>query len=378
MQNFATTDDPPESRAQQRRRKRAQAATMLGVGPMITPPPTARHESGPDSETPSIAVEEIGEGPVLVGRRISDLHVSEPSRLPDTAPVRARSRRARPANVVAPRRVDRRPLEEEAAPSSALALRPTDPQRAIAPLDHSIERAPRDRPRVVPRFQRYSLGRIVVEHIDEGLVDPRLVVLTDPKSTTAESYRALFYRIASSTGGGSIMRTTCDEGRDASLCAANLALAMATSGGEPVLLVETRFGAPHLADIFGYNPSECFARRLAKHRREPDAPWRIAQLGQTNLNLLCLAPHREIPPALDAEALEDAVNGFARQGYRHVVFDAPPLTDDSDARFLARHVDGAIIAVHAGAGRKRAIKKGKRTLNGAPLLGYVLLEDDAS
>jgi len=264
------------------------------------------------------------------------------------------------------------PLRKE---PRALAVRATTDKR-IARAE--VGRTPAvDRPRrgSLPPLGNFKVGRVILEHLDQdGPVDARLVMLSESHGAAAEAYRALFFRLGASSDAHSIMVATSSEEEDGSACAANLALAMALGSDERVLLIETRFKQPRLADLFGYVPSECFGRRLAKHRRDPEAPWRMAQLGDSGLCVLALDPQQKTPPALDAQALADVVEGFLANGFGYVVIDGPPLTDDTDARFVARCAEGVVIAVVAGRSRQRRLRKGLEIISGVPLLGYVMLE----
>ncbi|MEQ9321269.1 MAG: hypothetical protein RIF41_19050, partial [Polyangiaceae bacterium] len=194
------------------------------------------------------------------------------------------------------------PLRKE---PRALAVRAPSEGRIAKPVVEAtpqVERVPRRGS--LPPLGNYEVGRLIIEHLDQdGPVDPRLVLLSDGRGQAAEAYRALFYRLGASSDARALLVATTSEEEDGSVCAANLALAMALGSDERVLLIETRFSQPRLANLFGYVPSECFGRRLAKHRREPMAPWRIAQLGGTELCVLALDPHQQTPPALDAQAL---------------------------------------------------------------------------
>lgn len=275
----------------------------------------------------------------------------------------------------APRSVssDPGPLRKE---PRALAVRaPNDARIVKAEVENkpTVERGPRRAS--LPPLGNYKVGRLIIEHLDEeGPVDPRLVMLSDSRGRAAEAYRALFYRLGASTDAQAVMVASTSEEEDGAVCAANLALAMALGSDERVLLLETRFMQPRLANLFGYVPSECFGRRLSKHRREPDAPWRIAQLGGTELCVLALDPNQQTPPALDAQALADVVEGFADGGFRYIVIDGPPLTADTDARFVARCSEGVVVPVVAGKTRQRQLRKALEIIAGVPLLGYVMLE----
>ena len=298
--------------------------------------------------------------------------VARPAERPSPPPDRSSPPPERRPSPV-PESSDPGPLRKE---SRALAVRaPSNGRLATAEVEAkpTVERAPRRGS--LPPLGNYEMGRLVIEHLDQdGPVDPRLVMLSDGRGQAAEAYRALFFRLGASSDAKAVMVATSSAEEDGSVCAANLALAMALGSDERVLLLETRFKQPRLANLFGYVPSECFGRRLAKHRREPDAPWRLAQLGGTELCLLALDPNQQTPPALDAQALADVVEGFSNGGFRYIVVDGPPLTADTDARFVARCCDGLVICVVAGESRQRHLRKSLEIVAGVPVLGYVMLE----
>jgi protein-tyrosine kinase len=204
--------------------------------------------------------------------------------------------------------------------------------------------------------------------------DPRLAVLSDPHGPVAEAYRSLFFRIRARSAARSWMVTTVAAGEESSTCAANLALVVAEAIHEPVLLIEARVDQPSLARLFGVEPQECFGRRLAQHLRQPDAPWPVARLGQSDLHLLTVAEGDPARPPLDVSALEDVVTRLSAHRFAYVIVDAPPTTSTSDARYLVRCAQGVVVALHAGVTHNEAIRRARQLLNGTPVLGYVLIE----
>jgi len=199
-------------------------------------------------------------------------------------------------------------------------------------------------------------------------------LLNEPQGPTAEAYRSLFFRIRARSAARSWMVTTVAAGEDGATCAANLALAVAEAVDDPVLLIEACFAEPRLGRLFGIKPQECFGRRLAQHLRQPDAPWPVAQLGDSNLHVLTVAEGQLTPPPLDVSAFEDVVTRFASHGFAYVIIDAPAATGTSDTRYLARCAQGVVVALHAGLTRNDAVRRAKQILDGTPVLAYVLIE----
>jgi Mrp family chromosome partitioning ATPase len=219
------------------------------------------------------------------------------------------------------------------------------------------------------------IGEVVGEPVDFSAetCDPRLPFITDPRGPVAEAYRTLFFRLSATSEAGIIMVTCSAAQENSAVSAANLALAASEASDEPVLLVEARFDNARAARLFGFHPSECFGRRLARHRRQPSAQWRVAQL-RRNLFVLAVDPSQSTAPALDAQALAEVLDMFRAQGFRHVIVDGPPATPTSDARYVARCVEGVVLVIEAGVSRKAAVRRALQVLGGAPVLGYLLLE----
>jgi len=63
---------------------------------------------------------------------------------------------------------------------------------------------------------------------------------------------------------------------------------------------------------------------------------------------------------------------FSENGFDYIIVDASPLTKDSDARFVARCVDGTVLVVHAGKSRRHQLAASVALLGDSRLLGYAL------
>lgn len=316
----------------------------MGLGPTITPPP----------DPVAVEADDVHHGHVV------------------PFPTRRRHRRDETIDLGTAREAE---VDAQLVSSQALARwEPTTIARRSDAV--VIEEVPRPAHKFPP-LGDCRLGRILTEHlVVDDTLDPRLAPISEPRGPVTEAYRSLFFRLCATSDAHSIMVAPASAEQDASVCAANLALTMAMASGGEVLLIETSFASPGLANLFGYRPSDCFGRRLARHRRAPDAPWRIAKLGNSSLNLLTVDPQAAVPPAMDARALAEVINSFRSGGFRHIVVAAPPLTKNSDARFVAKCVDGAVITIHAGDTRERDLKRSLDQLAPTPCLGTVFIEAD--
>ena len=81
-------------------------------------------------------------------------------------------------------------------------------------------------------------------------IDPRLVLLTDPGSQQAAAYRVLRHRLTHAKDPRVILVTSPGRREGKTVCAANLALALAEGRSSRVMLVEINGAAPALSHLF--------------------------------------------------------------------------------------------------------------------------------
>jgi Mrp family chromosome partitioning ATPase len=260
-------------------------------------------------------------------------------------------------------------LAEAPASSETADRRDSAPPTPVSQVTLSDRIAPSEHPSYAP-LDDPGQELQLIERPDTP--DERLVMLSHPEGQRAEAYRALYYRLDALASARSFLVTSPGPGQGASSCAANLALAMAEGANAPVLLVEARFARPTHASMFGFEPTKCFSRRLAHHRRRSREPWPTAELDGTNLHILAADAKARSRAALDPRALAEVVDIFVRR-YAYVVIDGPPTTDDSDARFIAPALDGVVMTILSGITRERQIKRALELLAPVTPVGYLLL-----
>ncbi|MDQ1609415.1 MAG: tyrosine-protein kinase [Microbacteriaceae bacterium] len=169
-----------------------------------------------------------------------------------------------------------------------------------------------------------------------------LVMVSDPLSNVAESYRQLrsnlaYVAIESETLGVVITSSIPGEGK--SMIATNLALAL-SEGDQRVLLIDADLRRPTIASYTGLEGEVGLTTVLVGRARYEDVvqPW-----GSTGLHVL---PSGAIPPnpseLLSSRVMSDLVTRLKAR-YDVVVIDTPPMTAVADAAILARLVDGALI-----------------------------------
>jgi Mrp family chromosome partitioning ATPase len=334
-------------------------------------PPKRRRRRGGRTSTPPRPVEPMTQASVP--------EEPKPKPTPEAeAEPKAGTKAQRKADTKAePKQANSEPEGDDEEPPRALALVDKPVVTALArprpgSLRHRESSVPAEdgRRSTFPPAAHYVVLELIEDH---EKLDPSLEVMTKPQGPVAEAYRSLFYRIGATSEARTIMVTSSAAEQDSAVCAANLALAIGEVSDEPALLLEARFDRPRVAKLFGFHPSECFGRRLGRHRKAPNTGWRVAQRDDCNVGLLAVDP--TLPaPALDAQALAEVVAMFADNGFSYVIVDGPPAIQASDARYVARCVEGVVMTVTQGITRRSAITSSMTVLDGAPVLGYVFQE----
>jgi Mrp family chromosome partitioning ATPase len=230
------------------------------------------------------------------------------------------------------------PLASESAPPvSALAVRP-DQEATLVPA----ENAP-------PPIS------VVEEAVLPQALDPRLVVLREPGSARARSYRLLQHRLAARSDPRVIAVTSASPGEGKTTCAANLGLVLADQGFARVLLVETNVLRPSLGKLFGFEPAASFIDRIVRGY-DARSPYQVARIRHSRLHVAALRSDTQRQLHVGRLQL-----GFAlwelRRYYDYVVLDAASVFDSADAQ-----------------SRRGMLRRALAQLSPAPVLGVALLE----
>jgi capsular exopolysaccharide synthesis family protein len=167
-----------------------------------------------------------------------------------------------------------------------------------------------------------------------------------------ESYRML--RVALASHGGStaaprsmmVTGSTRSEGK--STVALNLAAVLA-SAGHKVMLIEADLHRPSLAGAIGVRARSGTASVLMGETDLEDALITIDGLGDNLKVLLVETTAPNLPDGLLGGADELVERAKAMADY--VIFDAPPVTEVSDALPLSQHVDSVLIVTRLGHSR---------------------------
>jgi capsular exopolysaccharide synthesis family protein len=215
----------------------------------------------------------------------------------------------------------------------------------------------------------------VIPRMDRGLsaLQRGQMVCVEPRSEVAEAYRslrtALFFgsRLESQT----ILITSPMPGEGKSLCASNLALALAQTDHRVLLIdCDTRNPTQHVQFSLANTPglSEVLSGEVKLHSAI------IQKFAAERLDLLTCGT----PPDNPAELLNSS--GFRalierlRGEYDKIVIDSQPLVPVTDARILSTIADVTILVVRAERSTRRAIEHARDALLavGGSLVGAVV------
>ncbi len=186
-------------------------------------------------------------------------------------------------------------------------------------------------------------------------VDPNLITALKPHSIESEQFRLLKNTILFPENGVPpktimVTSTNVDEGK--SFITTNLAVSIAQSIDEYVLLIDCDLRRPSIHNIFGYGKTKGLSEYLSEGQ-----PLSSLLL-KTFIGKLTLLPGGEIPSnpseLLSSEQMRRLLQEVRlRYADRYVIIDTPPPTMTSETNAIARQVDGIILVVRE---RKTKVK----------------------
>ena len=202
--------------------------------------------------------------------------------------------------------------------------------------------------KIIP--QRTPVGNLT------GL-DPFLVSALNPNSIEAEQFRNLKNSILFPEKGippRTIMITSTAPGEGKSFVASNLAISIAQSIDEHVLLMDCDLRKPSIHSMFGFDDVNGLSEYLSTARP-------ISSLLLTTfLDKLKILPAGHIPEnpseLLSSEQMKNLLHEVkSRYEDRYIIVDTPPPYITSETSALARQIDGIILIVRQGRSRRQDI-----------------------
>jgi Mrp family chromosome partitioning ATPase len=205
-------------------------------------------------------------------------------------------------------------------------------------------------------------------------LDERLILVREPDSARAASFRVLRHRLQERGDPRVIAVTSAGAREGKTTCAVNLALALGECGRARVLLVESNLRAPALAPLFGFMPPECFAAQMLRHKEKPLEAWSVVEVGSPYLHVLAVKPIDGGRPLLDGPAFSIAMEMLTQAGYDYIVIDTPPVLGAADVNLIEDSAEGVLFTAWARSTRSRTLRAAVEQLAPAKLLGMTLLD----
>jgi protein-tyrosine kinase len=258
------------------------------------------------------------------------------------------------------------PAVPTAIPSPVSPVAPPPPTAAPSPVS-PVSPPPSSPARRIPTPRRR--GTVPTEEVDSHLVS-----LVAPAGLVAEQYRALRHLVEQrhkADGMSVIAVSSPGVGDGKTTTAINLAGALAQASDAAVLLVEADLRRPSFGRLLGFEESRTAGlvdaildpRLTLADVVQPRPPYNldVVLAGQT--------------PASPYEVLQSprlgALLDEARQKYRYIVMDTPPLAPVQDCRVVARWVDGIVLVVAADRTPRALLEAALDTLEPDKVLGLV-------
>lgn len=209
---------------------------------------------------------------------------------------------------------------------------------------------------------------------DDKVKSRPLIVSDDSFSPRAEAFRQLRTNIrylSVDKRVRSLVVTSAVQSEGKTTVAANLAIALAHSG-EQVILVDADLRRPQVAELMGLNPQVGLTNVLVgtTHMDAALLPWR------EGISLRVLTSG-EVPPnpseILGSHRMHEVLEELLKRA-TVVVFDSPPLLPVTDAAILSTLTDGALLDTRVGKTRRAALASSAEALRqiGGHILGVVL------
>jgi len=248
-------------------------------------------------------------------------------------------------------------------------------------LLNDLVRTPRD----VSRYLHIPLLGVIPDADEDKQIagiNPCLIVRQAPYSITSESYRRCRTNLKLSSFAESLkvlLVTSGAAGEGKTSVTVNLAETFVAENKE-VLLIDANFRKPALTSIFPVPKVE------SETNEQPEFGLSILLAGLCGyreiirpsgiegLSIIDAGPLPSNPTELLGGAQMTQLLKHQRQNYDYIIIDGPPVLLVSDAKLLAKVVDGTILIFNAAATRRGAAQRTIRELRevDAKIIGCVL------
>jgi capsular exopolysaccharide synthesis family protein len=208
-------------------------------------------------------------------------------------------------------------------------------------------------------------------------INKRRIALLQPDSYVAEQYRSLRGRIdslASQRPLKTLAVVSADPREGKTSCAMNLAVVMAMSVGQKVLLIDCDLRHPMIHRTLGLQPQLGLAEMLQGQATIDEV---IQQPDGSNLDVISVRSIPDNPSELLASpAMRKLIEEVAGR-YDRIILDTPSCLGLPDAKSVSELCDGLIMVVRAGVTSEQDVKAALDILDRRRVVGMVLNGSEA-
>ncbi len=202
----------------------------------------------------------------------------------------------------------------------------------------------------------------------QGAPDPRLVLITEPDSARAVSFRLLRDNLLAKRMPRVLAVSSAARNDGKTTCAMNLALSFAERA--KVLLLDGNLLEPELASIFSIPEST--------PPWPMNAPWlhpyRIVQLSP-GLHVAAIMPQPGQPaPRFEKQWFEQVMGALRRFPYDFIIIDAAAVSASPTVAQLIATADATLMAVRAGVTTARALRRATDQIPEGRGIGIALID----
>ncbi len=207
-----------------------------------------------------------------------------------------------------------------------------------------------------------------------NFVDDRLITIKEPYSIGAEQYRILCSRISQLTQNKpsyALAITSSVEAEGKSFTSLNLAISMARDFDEKVLLIEGDLKKPNLHEYLkrppGFGLSDVLEGRIGFEASS-------IQLLEGRLSVLFAGKTMGNPSRLLSSPRMQEVLNNARECFKYIIIDTPPIVPMVDINIYSMLVDGILLVIKAGKTPRSIVKRALASIPPEKIIGAVLNE----
>ena len=273
-----------------------------------------------------------------------------------------------PPGVLAPSRIiSVGPADDE---GSAVDLQSTK-MVALAPLVDVAHAAPVDESEPSP--SKALATTQASKRLPRHLLDPQLVLLLEPHSQRAASFRLLRDNLLAKNAPRIIAVSSGAEHEGKTTCAINLALALSERPSTRVLLLEGNFYAPSLAKVFHIDASTPFAPEMSLPWL---SPYRVVEVAHGFHVAAVVHEAGEPPPPFNSRWYDMAMAHLADADYDYLIIDAPALDGSAAVLHVVTVAEGTLLTARSGSTTARTLRKAAAQIARDRVLGVTLMDAD--